>query len=566
MMMKNFLLRAKQNAILKLLYFILFLVSFLLIFFQSKVNECYRRNYKAELLKLGEYAKWLRLANDNVSDGYIRNNREREEKLLILEDNIHTLEKTYFQGKCRFYECSGDGYIDYSYKDGKIFDAGEVEVEHHGYKIKLDNIYAVFMDSEVLSKKIRDDINDIKTEYITVSYDGGKNIVFFYTPVRAGRSYRDFGYEYFFLEIEESYLSLCAWKDSFRSLIWIIFAEVFLITAATYIFMLYRHRFIKPYFVKEFILEKKDLGKVCNIFTMYALADCESSYIVNLSENMFLLEYHDRNLVSSNRNYLRFIRQNVKRFIYADDSGIYLSFFDRNHLLNAFYQGETSLSVDFRRIDEDGKLKWVCDTVCMMKIQEDVFIFVYERDIQKRKISELSLKFKAERDFLTGIYNRSTTERLIRDYIEKNKNIDVFSAFLIIDLDNFKSINDNLGHMIGDKVLVEFAKKMQLSFTKNDIIGRLGGDEFVVFCKDAVSKEYIEEKSRLLNESFVKIKQELSINVDTSGCIGVALFKEHGSDFDTLYRNADSALYFAKYLGKNKTITFDKSFISERGF
>ncbi len=99
------------------------------------------------------------------------------------------------------------------------------------------------------------------------------------------------------------------------------------------------------------------------------------------------------------------------------------------------------------------------------------------------KNEEIRLKLKAERDTLTGLYNKGTTEKLINDFLNSEEASLGMHAFLIVDIDNFKSVNDNLGHVFGDKVLFEVSKNLKPIFRKDDIVGRIGGDEFIVFLK-----------------------------------------------------------------------------------
>ena len=103
--------------------------------------------------------------------------------------------------------------------------------------------------------------------------------------------------------------------------------------------------------------------------------------------------------------------------------------------------------------------------------------------LQNKNKQNSLLKEKSETDSLTGIFNRGACKELISNYIE-NKSNDLYGAFFIIDIDNFKGVNDNLGHKIGDDVLKDLADNLKRLFRKSDIVGRWGGDEFIVFMKD----------------------------------------------------------------------------------
>ncbi|WP_317911405.1 GGDEF domain-containing protein, partial [Clostridioides difficile] len=119
-------------------------------------------------------------------------------------------------------------------------------------------------------------------------------------------------------------------------------------------------------------------------------------------------------------------------------------------------------------------------------------------------------------------------------------------------IDNFKSVNDNLGHVFGDKVLFEVSKHLKPIFRKDDIVGRIGGDEFIVFLKNIQSFENAKKKAEkicdIFRNSYTKNKKTYKI----SGTVGISFVPEHGTVFEELYKKADIALYYAKSKGKDK--------------
>ena len=170
-----------------------------------------------------------------------------------------------------------------------------------------------------------------------------------------------------------------------------------------------------------------------------------------------------------------------------------------------------------------------------------------------RKLNEdkkLLLK-KSQIDVLTGAYNREAGETLIKEYLN-TKSLNLYYAFIIIDIDYFKKVNDRLGHHIGDDVLKEFTLILMKKFTKENIICRLGGDEFIVFVKDIQENNInmISQKLNVLctkmkkNIEYNNIKQEISLSI---GCV----ISNKNSDFKELYKQADEMLYKVKNNGKN---------------
>lgn len=182
-----------------------------------------------------------------------------------------------------------------------------------------------------------------------------------------------------------------------------------------------------------------------------------------------------------------------------------------------------------------------------------IMIFIIAKmKFNKIKESKEILFRKAQIDYLTGIYNRSACESLIEEYL-KIKQPSLYYSFIIIDIDNFKGVNDYLGHKIGDKVLKEFAGLLKEFFSHKDIISRLGGDEFIVFMKDIDEdnlqkiNEKLQELCSLMNKEirYNNLSQKISLSV------GAIIIKDN-LNFEELYQMSDEILYEIKHNGKNR--------------
>src|SRR5574344_290854 len=182
-------------------------------------------------------------------------------------------------------------------------------------------------------------------------------------------------------------------------------------------------------------------------------------------------------------------------------------------------------------------------------------------NIDKQVREEELLRFKAERDPLTGLYNKITTEMLITSTLLDRKYKNTINAMLMIDIDNLKQTNDRLGHIAGDKIITRLANCIRMLFRESDILGRVGGDEFAVFMKDCCSQEQVCAKAQKLCELYRTIMGEGNNSVQLSCSIGVAIFPDSGTTFMQLYSNADKALYDAKKNGKNSYALFTPSFM-----
>jgi len=173
------------------------------------------------------------------------------------------------------------------------------------------------------------------------------------------------------------------------------------------------------------------------------------------------------------------------------------------------------------------------------------------RDISDRKQAEARIQFLAHHDILTHLPNRALLMDRLQVLLTSARRQNSLVGILFIDLDNFKTINDSLGHFAGDELLKRVAARLQASLRGADMVGRLGGDEFVVVVTDLARAEDIapvaEKIAEAISEPFSLEEQILSI----SASIGISVFPKDGETPDTLIRNADAAMYLAKDRGRS---------------
>ena len=156
-------------------------------------------------------------------------------------------------------------------------------------------------------------------------------------------------------------------------------------------------------------------------------------------------------------------------------------------------------------------------------------------------------KRKSQNDLATGILNKQTTTKYIQRKIKHRGN----GVVLLMDIDNFKEVNDHLGHVVGDECIILIANTMKKIFRKNDIIGRIGGDEFMVYLHNVSSAKVAIEKGKLLQKEISAWSEQHHSNFKLTLSVGIAMTYSN-MNFKTLYENVDYALYQAKKLGKNQ--------------
>ena len=188
--------------------------------------------------------------------------------------------------------------------------------------------------------------------------------------------------------------------------------------------------------------------------------------------------------------------------------------------------------------------------------EEDKKILQYVSDqiamAIKRKVDDIKIHKQAHYDDLTGLTNKALFYDRLEHAIHSANRKDELIAVLFIDLDNFKYVNDSMGHDVGDKLLKIVANKLSESVRKGDTVSRWGGDEFTILTPNVKRISGIFKLcERILNENFKNIViegQELHI----TGSIGIALYPQDGDTADILIKNADAAMYKSKELGKSQ--------------
>lgn len=248
----------------------------------------------------------------------------------------------------------------------------------------------------------------------------------------------------------------------------------------------------------------------------------------------------------------------------------YIHTFHPDHVLESYKNGINNLSYDFLYTEDGTNYHWmrINAQIFFWNSDQSVRMITYRKNIDAERKREMGLLEEAQKDAMTGLYNRRAMEELVSQEFENKASSDRKHAFLILDVDRFKYINDNYGHAFGDDILIEFASELKSQFRNDDIIGRIGGDEFAVLLKNVGQLENIRGKLELVCTKIARknFGKEGRFHLTTS--IGIALFPEHGTSYADLYEKADQALYYSKTHGRarftifgEETFTFDSAHV-----
>ena len=173
-------------------------------------------------------------------------------------------------------------------------------------------------------------------------------------------------------------------------------------------------------------------------------------------------------------------------------------------------------------------------------------LLILYRESQKQK----QMKELASVDGLTQLHNKIGTENLVTQWLQ-SKDSKSGGVLLMLDVDHFKQINDNFGHMVGDRVLYKVGHLLKSSFREDDIIGRVGGDEFLIFMKGVTSEKFVIQRMESLRQYFHELPvAEIKDSILTCS-IGAAFMPKDGTTFNSLYKHADEALYRTKRNGRD---------------
>ncbi len=236
------------------------------------------------------------------------------------------------------------------------------------------------------------------------------------------------------------------------------------------------------------------------------------------------------------------------------------------NLIQNLEKGLNINDVKFRLTSNSQNFIWCSFSAVPISVKDNETCEIaigFLENIHEQEEEAALLRRMSELDSLTQVYNRGTTEALIEKTIKNSQTKDSQHTLLIIDLDNFKKLNDTFGHQYGDKVIKEMASSLSSLFRKSDIVGRVGGDEFFVFMLDTHSEKFIIDKCNEVLATLKNVHSNEEGHVEVSASIGVAMFPQDGETFAILYHNADHALYLAKKRGKNIYRFFDAKTVTE---
>ena len=248
------------------------------------------------------------------------------------------------------------------------------------------------------------------------------------------------------------------------------------------------------------------------------------------------------------------------RVFYPNDEAFRLA----GHHAYLSLEQSPSFSGTLEMVKADGSLFWVEATGRALDMAQpqagSIWIFT---DISERKAAEERARYLAYHDTLTGLPNRSLAEDRLHLAVSAAEREGTKTALLVVDLDRFKTVNDSLGHSVGDRLLIEVAKRIKGCLRDTDTVCRQGGDEFLVLLPDLGEADACIAVLAKLAEKLAMPFDIEGVELSTTVSVGIAVYPDDGSDLETLLKKADTAMYRAKEAGRNTYRFFNEGMNDE---
>ncbi len=275
----------------------------------------------------------------------------------------------------------------------------------------------------------------------------------------------------------------------------------------------------------------------------YAEVDLESGQLMSVGG---LWKDYQQDYRTTSRHFIDVVREKLSDYLPEKELTILNGYREPSSWAERFAQGRTSDRLRYRR-PVSGVLHWVELNICLFQEETtgNVYALLYLKDINSEAEREEAQAEAARRDPLTHIYNRAAFELLVSASIHGAAE-GVCGVLLLLDIDNFKHINDQHGHLEGDKALKLVANTLLSAFRSEDTVGRLGGDEFLVYIKGAFPRAILEDRLKKLLDTL-----RTAPGSALTSSIGLTYVYSGGVSYSEYLRRADMALYHSKRSGKD---------------
>lgn len=258
---------------------------------------------------------------------------------------------------------------------------------------------------------------------------------------------------------------------------------------------------------------------------------------------------------SSYNQTIEAISQKMVRWDFAEE---YRKTLCSENVLQTLAQGRNTLEFECVERSDGQQYRWIRVHYCIYQsaATQCVKVISYVKNIEEEKRAYSRLVERAATDQMTGFLNKIATKEIMTDLLQKHAAQS--NTLMMIDIDNFKCVNDQYGHTAGDEVILAICDCIKTNFRDTDIMGRMGGDEFLVCLREGFTDDSMRTKVELLLKDIEELTVEVKGRLIQGVTVSVGVVNTFGNDnFDQLYHYADTAMYKAKAKGKNQYYFYD---------
>lgn len=258
----------------------------------------------------------------------------------------------------------------------------------------------------------------------------------------------------------------------------------------------------------------------------------------------------------------------IKKTVHPDYQEQVYEFFCSDNLLKMYEQGERIYEYSYLDNSYSSEYQWKSAQIRFYYFEttRTIRAIIFTKNIDNEKKKELSLVEKTEKDTLTNVLNKYSFDTRVEEYLSSSDSFMLQHALVIFDIDNFRQINETLGYVNGDEIIMEFIETIKDSIDPSDVMGRLGGVSFAVLMKNLNGRHDLKNLLQKMCKELHRQVTEGGITCTVSTSIGVAIFPDHATNYKDLFNKANDALYFSQTHGMDTYTIYKNSLLEHQAF
>lgn len=300
----------------------------------------------------------------------------------------------------------------------------------------------------------------------------------------------------------------------------------------------------------------------CDIYENVIEADVTDNIILGKSADALL----DHLNLSKKAAYDETLMSLVKKVIHPNFASQFYESLCSETLLKKYKDGEYTGEILFMDNTYSTNYLWKSAKIALYYFEstKTVRAIIFVRDIDEEKRKELSLIEKSEKDFLTKLLNKSSFDSRAKDFLAQAGTANCHHALVIFDIDNFRQINETLGYLSGDSIIMDFIETIKRNIRDEDIVGRLGGVSFAVLVKNYGNRAMLKTQLQILCDELHRQVIHENITCTVTASIGCALYPEHSTSYKELFGKANEALYFSQTHGMDTYTIYESQLLKHQ--